>query len=210
MRPWETSTQSTSSLLYRHLNTHDTYGNVSGTQVLHLLLRLHLEEHENKDHEWEASEFTKFRVGITAHAIKGEGDPFDEHPGTVHYRPHNSKLNTNLHECHPFWLGLVQFWCIIVNKSGNEERKDEASDANPRDAQSPNEVMAHLTLVKEKSLCKVGGDGPKAPWLNWIEYRPSKSVVPGSSPGGVDYVLVAQLVRASILCRRSEFSLRQR
>lgn len=133
------------SRLYRRPSTPVTCGSVSSTQELHLLLRLHLEEHENKDHEWEAPEFTEFRVRVAGHAIEGERDPFDEHPGTVHDRPHNSKLNTDLQERHPLWLGLVQFWCKIVNKSGNEERKDEASDANPRDTQGPYEVMTHLT-----------------------------------------------------------------
>jgi len=42
-----------------------------------------------------------------------------------------------------------------------------------------------ISSIKEKSPCKSGGEFPEAPWLNWIEYRPSKSVVPGSSPGGV-------------------------
>jgi hypothetical protein len=49
--PWGTSTRSTSSQLYRRLNTRATFGSVSGTQELHLLLCLHLKEHENKDHE---------------------------------------------------------------------------------------------------------------------------------------------------------------
>jgi hypothetical protein len=48
---WVMSTRSTSSRLYRGARITSISGSVSSTQVPHLLLRLRLEEHENKDHQ---------------------------------------------------------------------------------------------------------------------------------------------------------------
>ena len=56
---WGTSTRSTSSRLYRRLSMLGTSGSASGSarKKPHLLLRLRLEEHENKDHERQTAEF---------------------------------------------------------------------------------------------------------------------------------------------------------
>ena len=158
--PWVTNTRSTSSLLYRGPSTPGTSGSVLNSlgQPLHLLLRPDLEEHENKDHEGQTAELTESRVLVSRYAVQGEGHLFYEHAGAIDDGSHDSKLGTNLEEGHPLWLGFVQFWCKIVNKSGNEERKDEAKDTNPRDAQCPNEVMLghHLLVLKKKVLDRLG------------------------------------------------------
>ena len=140
---WGTSTALTSSLLYRHLNRRGTYGSASGLarKKPHLILRLHLKEHEYEDHEGQAAEFAKGRVLVSVPAFKREGYFLDENSCTEDDDRHDSKLDTDLGEDSPLWLGLVQFWCKIVNKSGNEERKDEAKDTNPRDAHCPNDIM---------------------------------------------------------------------
>jgi hypothetical protein len=135
------NTRSTSSLLYRRRVTPGTSGNASSTQILHLLLCPRLEKHENKDHEGQTAEFTEGRVLVAVPALEREWDILDENSSTVDDGCHDSKLETDLEEGQPLWLGLVQFWCIIVNKSGNEERKYETSDTNPRDAQGPDEGM---------------------------------------------------------------------
>jgi hypothetical protein len=88
---------------------------------------------------------------VPTYPLKRKWDILDENSCTIHNHAHNSKLGTDLQERHPFWLGLVQFWCKIVNKSGSEERKDEANDTNPRDAQCPKYGIIQITTIKEKS-----------------------------------------------------------
>lgn len=93
---WGMSTRSTSSRLYRGPNTLGTFGSVSGTQELHLLLSPRLEKHENKDHEREAAELTEGRVLVAVPAFEREGDILDENSSTVDDGRHDSKLDANL------------------------------------------------------------------------------------------------------------------
>ena len=174
---WETTTRSTSFRLYRRGATLGTCGNVSSTQILHLLLRLRLEEHENKDHEWQAAELAEVRVLVSIPAMEWKRTVLYEHSRPIYDGSDDSKLDAHLEERPPLWLRLVQFWCKIVNKSGDQERKYEAKDANPRDSQSLDQFIFHLNSVKEKMRWKFGYKYPNP-------------------------VPVTQSVRVSVLCRR--------
>jgi hypothetical protein len=57
-------------------------------------------------------------------------------------------LYAHLNECFPFGFGSIQFWCKFVNKSGYQERKGEAKDTNPRDAQSLDHIFHFILLVE--------------------------------------------------------------
>ena len=158
---WVTNTRLTSSQLYRDPSTRGTCGNVSGStrKKPHLILCPGLEKHENKDHQGQAAELAQLGMDVAVSPLEWERNLLDENTGAIYADCHERKLETNLQECPPFWFALVQFWCNIVNKSGKEERKYEASDTNPRDAQCPDEGMRH-TSIKEKSLCKIGVEVP--------------------------------------------------
>ena len=95
--------------LYRHHGRLVTSGSVSASlrQEAHLLLSLHLEEHENKDHQWQAAKFTERRVFVSAPALHRERNILYECSRPIHDGPDNSKLNADLKERHPFGLCFV-------------------------------------------------------------------------------------------------------
>jgi len=151
------NTRSTSSRLYRHLVRLGTCGSASSTQVLHLLLGLRLEKHENKYHQGEAAKLGELRMLVAAPPLEREGYGLDKRPGPVHCGTYDSKLDGHLYERSPLWLGLVQFWRKIVNKSGDQERKCEAKDANPRDAQCFDQLICHIILLVENIMVLAAG-----------------------------------------------------
>jgi hypothetical protein len=140
------------SRLYRAAATRATSGSASSIQVLHLLLRPTLKKHENKDHKGQAAELAKCRVFVSVPTVQRERNVLYEDSRPVDDGADDSKLNAHLEESVPFGLGPVQFWCKIVNKSGDQKRKYEAKDANPRDSQSLDQIICHLICIKEKSL----------------------------------------------------------
>ena len=145
--------------LYQLAVTWRTYGNAFGLlshQVTHLLLRPCLEKHENENHEGQTAEFAEVWVFVPVPSMEREWNVLYKHTGPVHNGTYKSKLETDLREGLPLWFRLVQFWCKVVNKSGNKERKDETKDADPRDAQSFDQFIVHPTCVKEKRLWKIG------------------------------------------------------
>jgi len=121
-RLWETTTLSTSSLLYRGQNTPGTSGSALGwhlhlrrrdqalglDQVAHLLLGLRLVKHENEHDEGEGAELTELRVIVPVHSVERERNLLDETARQVHQRADDGELENEPKNDAPLGVLLVQ------------------------------------------------------------------------------------------------------
>ena len=89
-------------------------------QEPHLLLGLHLKEHEDEDEKWQGPELVQLRVYVARGAVKGKGDLLDQSAAQEAYDSYQSKLGTNLQEhaeTRVLWLAR---WSHFI-KQGREE-----------------------------------------------------------------------------------------